>query len=283
MDTSELPLADDIEVLKAHIEHLGSELAARDEAIATRDTAIASLQEQVRLLLARRFGASSERVADGQLGLFNEVEELAEGSDAETSEDAQSTEVAGHRRRRRGKRAPLPEHLPRIDVVHELAEGERVCPHDGAALEAFGEETSEQLDVEPMRLRVLRHRRVKYRCPCCEGHLRTAPMTPQPIPKSAASPGLLAFITTSKYVDGLPLYRLSKQFARIAVDIPRQSMARWMVQSGDVLQPIVNLLRERMLDGDYIHCDETTVQVLEEPGKSAQSKSLSLQVSRLVL
>ena len=95
-----------------------------------------------------------------------------------------------------------------------------------------------------------------------------------------ASPGLLAFITTSKYVDGLPLYRLSKQFARIAVDIPRQTMARWMVQSGDVLQPVINLMRERLLEGDYIHCDETTVQVLEEPGKSAQSKSyMWVQVS----
>ncbi len=103
MDATELPLADDVEALKAHIAHLGAELAARDEAIS-------ALQEQVRLLLARRFGASSERVADGQLGLFNEAEELAEGSDAETSEDEQRTEVAGHTRRRRGKRAPLPAH-----------------------------------------------------------------------------------------------------------------------------------------------------------------------------
>ena len=273
MDASELPLADDVEALKAHIARLGAELATRDEAIA-------ALQEQVRLLLARRFGASSERVADGQLGLFNEAEELAEGPDEETPEEEEGVGVTGHRRRRRGKRAPLPEHLPRIDVVHELAEHERVCPHDGAALEAFGEEVSEQLDVEPMRFRVLRHRRVKYRCRCCESSLHTAPMTPQPIPKSAASPGLLAFIATSKYVDGLPLYRLSKQFARIAVDIPRQTMARWMVQSGDVVQPVINLLRERMLDGGYVHCDETTVQVLEEPGKSAQSKSyMWVQVS----
>jgi transposase len=265
-----LELPEDIAVLKAHIEHLGGELAAREAALAQRDEAIASLHEQIRLLLARRFGASSERVADGQLGLFNEAEELVE---QDSAEDSEAIEVEGHKRRRRGKRAPLPEHLPRIDVMHELSEAERVCPNDGARLEAFAEETSEQLDVEPARFRVLRHRRVKYRCPCCTEHLRTVPITPQPIPKSEASPGLLAFIATSKYVDGLPLYRLAKQFERIGVEIPRQTQARWMVHSGDLVRPLINLLRERMLEGRYIHCDETTVQVLNELGKGAQSKS----------
>ena len=260
-----LELPDDIEALKARIAHLGAELAARDEAIA-------SLHEQIRVLLARRFGPSSERVADGQLGLFNEAEELAE-EDAGAEGDDEVT-VQGHVRRRRGKRSPLPEHLPRVEVLHELPEAERVCPHDGAALEAFAEETSEQLDVEPARFRVVHHRRVKYRCPCCRGHLRTAPMTPQPIPKSEAAPGLLAFIATSKYVDGLPLYRLEKHFERVGVPIARQTMARWMVQMGsEALQPVINLLRERMLEGGYVHCDETTVQVLEEPGRSPQSKS----------
>ncbi len=271
-DTALRP-ADDIEALKGHIAHIEAELAARDAQLAARDEALERLQEQIRVLLARRFGPSSERVADGQLGLFNEAEELAAQELGEHDDVEDTVEVGGHKRRRRGKRSPLPEHLPRIDVVHDLAEHERVCPHDGTTLECFGEETSEQLDVEPIRFRVLVHRRMKYRCPCCTSHLRTASMTPQPIPKSQASPGLLAFITTSKYVDGLPLYRLSKQFERIDVSIPRQTMGRWMVQSGELLQPVVNLMRERMLEGNYIHIDETTVQVLEEPGKSPQSKS----------
>jgi len=264
-NTTALELPDDVEALKAIVAQV---VAEKDAAITSRDATISALQEQVRLLLARRFAASSERAADGQLGLFNEAEELA---GAPEEEDAVA--VAGHRRRRRGTRRPLPEHLERIDIVHELPEAERVCPHDGATLEAFGEETSEQLDVVPARMQVLRHRRVKYRCPCCEGRLLTAPMPAQPIPKSQASPGLLAFVATSKYVDGLPLYRLSKQFERIGVELPRQTLARWMVQSGEVVVPIINLLRERLLEGGYIHCDETTVQVLEEPGKAPASKS----------
>ena len=271
---AELELPEDVETLKAQIAHLGAELAMREAALAARDETIAGLNEQLRLLLARRFGASSERVADGQLGLFNEAEELAaEDADEALGEDSESVAVTGHTRRGRGKRSALPEHLPRVDVIHELPDSERVCPHDGATLESFAEECSEQLDVQPARFQVLRHRRLKYRCPCCAEHLRTAPMTPQPIPKSQASPGLLAFIATSKYVDGMPLYRLAKQFERIGVTIPRQTQGRWMVQSGDVVQPVINLLRERMLEGRYIHCDETTVQVLDEPGKSAQSKS----------
>ena len=270
---AELELPEDVAALKAHIAHLTTQLAARDAAVAARDEAIETLQEQVRLLLARRFGASSERVADGQLGLFNEAEELEAGDEENAHEDESDVAVAGHTRRRRGKRAPLPEHLPRIDVVHELPADQRVCPHDGATLEPFAEETSEQLDVEPARFRVLHHRRVKYRCPCCAESLRTAPMPAQPIAKSQASPGLLAFIATSKYVDGVPLYRLAQQFERIGVEVPRQTQARWMVQSGELLQPLINLLRERLLEGAYIHCDESTVQVLDEPGKSAESKS----------
>jgi transposase len=268
---AELELPDDVEALKAIVAQVVSE---KEAAIASRDATIAALHEQVQLLLARRFAASSERVTDGQLGLFNEAEELAADTTPQAEEDEEETvAVAAHGRRRRGKRAPIPEHLPRVDVVHELSEAERVCPHDGAVLEAFGEDVSEQYDVVPAKVQVLHHRRVKYRCPCCEGRLLTAPMPPQPIPKSQASPGLLAFVATSKYVDGLPLYRLSKQFERIGVELPRQTLARWMVQSGDVVVPLINLLRERMLEGGYIHCDETTVQVLDEPGKAPQSKS----------
>ena len=170
--------------------------------------------------------------------------------------------------------APLPAHLPRIEVVHELPEAERVCPHDGTVLERFSEETSEQLDIVPAKIQVLRHIRAKYRCAGCGEHVVTAPLPAQPIPKSQASPGLLAYVATSKYVDAMPLYRQSKSFGRIDVDIPRQTLGRWMVRCGtELVQPLINLLRDTLLEAPYIHCDETTVQVLKEPGKTAQSTS----------
>jgi len=131
---------------------------------------------------------------------------------------------------------------------------------------------SEQLDIIPAKIQVIRHIRKKYACDCGKC-IKTAPMPKQPIPKSLASPGLLAHITVSKYQDALPLYRQEKILQRIGVDIPRATLANWMIQSGNLIQPVINLLRDRLLSYDILHMDETTVQVLAEPNKKAQSKS----------
>ena len=105
---------------------------------------------------------------------------------------------------------------------------------------------------------------------CCN-HL---PYAPQPIPGSIATPGLLAYIATSKYVDGLPLYRQEKFIlARLGVDIARATTSLWMVRCGDLIQPLINLMREKLLEAPLIHCDETVTQVLNEEGKSARSQS----------
>ena len=133
-------------------------------------------------------------------------------------------------------------------------------------LERFAEVVSEQLDIIPMQVRVLRHIRGKYRCPCCEGHLRTAPMPAQPVPKSLASPGLLACIATAKYADALPLYRQCQQFQRIGVELSRTTLARWMVCVGALVVPLINVLRDELVERPYLLMDETTVQVLKEPG-----------------
>ena len=268
-------LPHDVGALLARVHHYESELAERDAAIARHDSEIAQrdariehLQEQIRLLLARRFAPSSEKLPDGQLGLFNE----AEASAAQDCDSAPGTEVAAHRHAK-PKRAPLPDALPRIDVEHPLPDHERTCPHHGVELERFGEVVSEQLDVIPATIRVLRHVRGKYRCPHCEGHLRTAAMPAQPLPKSLASPGLLAHVATAKYADALPLYRQHQQLQRIGVDLSRTTLATWMVRAGALVVPLLNLLRDELLDRPYLLMDETTVQVLEEPGKAVQSKS----------
>jgi transposase len=216
--TPGLDLPEDADELRALVTRMSEEHA---QALAERDAAIEHLTEQLRLAIARRFAPSSERVAEAQLGLFNEAEALAEESEPEAAEDEESETVAvsGHRRAR-GKRAPLPAHLPRVEVLHELPEGERVCPRDGAALERFSEETSEQLDIVPATIRVLRHVRATYRCPCCREHVVTAPMPAQPIPKSQASPGLLAYVATAKYLDAMPLYRQAEAFERIDATLP---------------------------------------------------------------
>ncbi|MBF0415799.1 MAG: transposase [Magnetococcales bacterium] len=100
-----------------------------------------------------------------------------------------------------------------------------------------------------------------------------APIPCQPIPKSWASAGVLAFLATSKYIDGLPLYRMESVLQRSGIDLDRTIMAHWMIKSGHLIQPLINLLRDHMLDHGIIQMDETGVQVLKEPGRPATSKS----------
>jgi transposase len=111
---------------------------------------------------------------------------------------------------------------------------------------------------------VIRNIRPKYACPCCKVGVAIAPVPAQLLPKSLATPSLLAHITTAKFVDGTPLYRQEPQFARIGVPLGRATMAGWMIKLGGVyVVPIINLLHEWMLSDPLIHCDETRLQVLK--------------------
>ena len=234
---------------------------------------VISLQEQLNLALARRYAASSEKVSPDQLWIFDEAEldtGYAEGDEGIVTEDDAIT-VPEHTRKKPGRRA-LPKALPRVQVIHELPEDQLICDHDGQVLTPIGEVTSEQLDIIPAKIQVIQHVRIKYACTCGQC-IKTTPLPGQPIPKSNASPGLLAHIAVSKYQDALPLYRQEKILQRIGVDLPRATLANWMIKSGQLIQPLINLLQDRLLSYDIVQIDETPVQVLNEPGKTAQSKS----------
>jgi transposase len=267
MSTQALDLPEDVAALKALVRHQHGLIAAKDREVEGYKQTNAQLREQINLLLANRFGPASEKVSEAQLGLFNEAE-----VEAQVEPVPEPITVPAHERKR-GKRKPLPAHLERVEIIHDVPEDQKVCPHHGVALEHFGEDTSEQFEVIPATLRVLEHKRLKYRCPCCEGHLVRAPMPPQPIPKSMASPGLLAYIVVSKYLDALPLYRQEQQFARLGVELSRATMATWVIRMGELVQPLINLLHEQLMTLSYLHMDETTLQVLKEPGKAPESKS----------
>lgn len=227
----------------------------------------AMLEERVRWFEQQLFGRSSEKHGCEQPDprqrlLFNEAEALAEAAPVV---DEPQVQIPAHSRKKRGRRK-LPADLPRVEVIHDLPEAERFCDHDGQPLQCIGEEVSEQLDYIPARVRVLRHIRRRYACPGCDGCLKLAAKPEQMLPKSNASPSLLAHIVTAKYVDGLPLHRQQKQFARLGIDLGRASMANWMIKLGQGVVPLINLLDERIRAGPLIHCDETPVQVLNSPG-----------------
>ena len=273
MDMALKTLSDENVSLKKNNLQLQHSLADKEKIIAQKQQQIEQLLEQFRLQRHRQFGASSEQ-APGQGHLFNEVEILAvEAVDEYIEDDSeQVTSEEKGKRPARGRRQPLPAELPRIDVIHDLAELEKICAC-GCQRHAIGEVVSEQLDIIPAQVRVLCHRRQKYACAQCESAPVTAPLPPQPIPRSNASPGLLAHIAVAKYQDALPLHRQENILQRAGIDLSRQTLARWMIQSAQLLQPLHNLLRDELLAGPVIHCDETVVQVLKEPGKSPTSQS----------
>lgn len=230
---------------------------------------ILQLEEALKQQRQKLFSASSEKASADQYGLFNEAEEIEQ--EVESQHDTAVT-VASHTRQKK-PRISIPAHLPREDIIYDLADDQKTCPHDGSELKVIGSDDHEQLDIIPAQVKVIRHKRLKYACPCCHQHMVTAKKPKQPIEKSIASSGLLAFVATQKYCDALPLYRQSEIFKRIGIECDRSNLANWMMKSGELVQPLINLLQDQLLERPLIHMDETTVQVLNEPGKTAQSKS----------
>ena len=237
------------------------------------------LQEKLNKMMRKVFAASSEVLGTHQRDMFfNEAEALAAATNAaptqqEGGDDCDGTDVAGHKRAKRGRK-PLDPVLPRHVVRHELSGSDRLCAHDGSTLVEIGVEASEQLDIIPQQVRVIRHERVKYACPCCDRGLRLAGKPAQIIPKGLFSEAALAWIATSKFDDGLPLYRQAALLGRFGgTDLSHNTMAASIVRVGAATQPVINLLRDHLLDSPLVYGDETTVQVLKEPGRAAQAKS----------
>ena len=259
--------------------------AKYQEIFSEKDAYIAQLEEQVRMLKSFIFQAKSQKIKllnrQGQLHLFDDAEMAAMQAlkQAENLAGAieELEEVAAHTRKKKGRKS-IPAHLQRVEEVHDIPEEQKTCPC-GCQLSKIGEEVSEKLDIIPQQIRVIRHVRIKYACRGCEGveddgpTVKTAPMPPQIIPQSIVSPGLLAFIIVSKFLDALPLYRQSSIFGRLGIDISRATMSGWVVKAAQACGILVTLMLEEIRKADIINMDESPVQVLNEPGRANTSKS----------
>jgi len=232
-----------------------------------RERRIRLLEEALRVLKADHYGASREKlgVAPGQGGLFNEAEatlEITEAVGAEVELKATPQREDMPRSALKAGRKAIASHLPRVPILYELPESERQCAC-GSTLIEIGTEVSEQLDYVPAKVQVLQHVRKKYACPGCEQCLKTAPLPPQILPKTNASPGVAAHVVTSKFVDALPFYRQEVIFERHGVRLPRSTQAAWIIALAERVQPLINLMDERLRESGYIRMDETPVQVLK--------------------
>jgi transposase len=264
--------------LTAQLTDSGKDIRERDNKIVHQNARIdylsqrvEQLEHMIRQANDRQFGVSSEQLPE-QGRLFDEAEAEAAIEEAADTE-ADQIEVPAHTRQKTRKPA-IPDNLPVVRVEHDLDEQEKACACCGGERHRIGEDSSRQLDIVPARAQVIEHVRFKYACRHCDdAGVETARAPIQPIPGSIASPGTLAWVVTSKYCDGLPLYRLSSILERGQLDISRATLSHWVIRAAELITPYYQLLHRKLVAQSVLHADETRLQVLSEPGKPATSKS----------
>src|SRR5262249_41827002 len=206
-------------------------------------------------------GPRRERLPEdpGQLHLFDaDVPPSVLEFPADPEPDAGSSP----RRRRKGHgRNEIPDHLPRQDVLHDVAPEEQVCSC-GCTKTRIGEAVTEQLDYVPGRIVGLGHIYPKYACSGCRAGGTAAQPVPNPIARCLAAPGLLAFVVVSKFSEHLPLYRQQDVLARHGIVLARSTLCDWLAQAAQGLKPLVDRMRQQLLLSLAINADETPVSVL---------------------
>lgn len=225
--------------------------------VATRNDEIERLQAIIKKLQRMQFGRSAERLDPGQLALG--LEDL----DADIGRIEESRPVVAATIEPGPHRKPLPDHLPREEVLLDV--GDHVCADCGGAFHSIGESVSEMLDWIPAQLRVMRIVRPKYACRAC-GTVVQVPAPERPIAGGLATPALLAQVLTAKYCDHTPLYRQSQIFARHGVDLARSTLAGWVGGACWWLEALHEKLCADVFASDHLFADDTPVPVLD-PGR----------------
>ena len=240
------------------------------------------LLEQLGLAKKRQFGSSSERIQaelmDQLAFSLNEAEAYAYGTKSATPEQIA---VKAHARKRKSGSVTdiVPEGTPTEVVEHRLSNEERICASCGTVMEEIGKEVRRSLQMEPAKFWIREDVYYTYACKSCEletgeANIVKAAKEPVLLPGSFASAEAVAHIMVQKFVMYSPLYRLEQEFNREGLKLSRQTMANWMLNTSDTwLRPIYDVLHRNLCRETVLHGDETTLQVLKEPGRSSTSKS----------
>lgn len=234
------------------------------EEVETKDRRLRQLQHWVEQLLRARYGPRRERVNENQLFLFavalvsagREAPKEREGSGAPEKTAGGAAKCQGHGRQR------LPKSLRRERRVYDLEEAKRQCPECQERLRRIGEDVSERLEYVPASLLVIEEACQKYACPkgCT---VVTAEKPEAPIDKGLAGPGLLAHVAVSKFGDHLPLHRQEEIFRRQGVELARQTLCDWMRECAELVSPLYELMKQRVLASKAVQTDDTPVPVLD--------------------
>ena len=226
------------------------------------------LKEQMALAKQKLFASKSEAFP-GQGELFNEPEAIQDtATESGDTDDDDSIEYTVKRKKRNPQR--FDDHLEREVVIHDIDEDEKVCGCCHGQMHCIGKEVTEKLEFVPATAKVIEHHRLKYACRGCENDetrtpIKIAPPVPAILPKSYATPSLLAQIITSKYQHGLPLYRQEVIFKQLGIQLSRQTMSDWLIKIAMLFRPILyDPWHATLLQQDYVRADETTLKVVNE-------------------
>jgi len=260
------------------LEKLKQQASQLQEENASLRKQIELLMEQIRLARHQRFAPSSERSSPLQkrLDVFNEPE-----AEANPEAPEPDVETITYRRRKtpKGRREERLEGLPTERVEYVLPPEEQICPNCAGPLHDMGTELHRELKVVPARYLVVEHVKHLYACRACEKNALSTPILKAPMPRplepgSLASPSIVASILAKKYQMGMPLYRQEQELTALGIQLSRQTMANWILYSAKThLTRLYERLHAELLGQRYLHADETTVQVLHEPGRRAEQTS----------
>ena len=269
----------DISSLPNDVEELKKIILEMQQKQSVMSSQIDTLKEEVQFLKNLRFARKSEKWTDEdkqQMHLFNEMEQR----EVPVIEEEPISDKKTASGKNRGRK-PIPEDLPREEVIHDLTDDEKHCPYCLHERPVIGREETEELQFIPAKVIVKKHVRLKYGpCKCDQfrddediPEIVTAQAPPRIMPGSIASSGLLSYILVSKFGDSLPFNRMERIFRRVGLKISRTNMANWAIKAAGICEPLIDLMKTLTREGPLINMDETTVQVLKEPGRKPENKS----------
>lgn len=261
-------LSSDNSEYQSDIAYYKSELEKNKLIIEKQERRIARYKSRLAKILAARFTKSSEK----QKQSIEEPQYFDESTVADSSNTSNTHDEDDETcKKRKRSRSQFIDQFPAQKEEYDIPEANKVC-ECGANLKLIGTEELNQLEHIPAKFRARKIIKNKYSCPCCK-NVVTAKSPPQIIPKSYAAPSLLSSVLVNKYEYHLPYYRQESIYEAIGFDLPRNTMSNWTLKVGIALEPLVNLMKDKLRDSSYVQADETYAQVLNEEGKTAESTS----------
>lgn len=264
-----------IQAMQVHQKKQETEIQLLKEKTKELEFMNALLSDRLALAQRKQFGSSSEKYAEGyeQMDLFNEAEQEADPNAAEP--EMEEIHPKSYKRKKpTGKKEEDLSAFETTEVIkHKLEGNDRFCPECGTKYKVVTTETVKYLKFIPARFEVVEETTYVYACPKC-GMMKRPQKDPSLLKGSVATPSLVAGIMNAKYVNGMPLARQEREFARYNLNLSTKTMANWIILCAKRhLQPIYDLMREEFLRSRYIHCDETRLQVIDEPEQKGTTQN----------